>query len=178
MEANEVMLRIVWRHRWLLVITTLLPIAVVLPLRLTQPVTYTATANVQAQVAAPQASTQVVSILSQVSAIATSPAVVQKAIDTAKVDRNAVDVAKNEISATSLDSSAIVAVSVKDPNRQVALRLSKMLASAIVSALNAPGTAASQPIGDADPPGVSARFQTRRPLEPAEHRRTQPLGDD
>ena len=144
MEANEVMLRIVWRHRWLLVITTLLPIAVVLPLRLTQPVTYTATANVQAQVAAPQASTQVASILSQVSAIATSPAVVQKAIDTAKVDRNAVDVAKNEISTTSLDSSAIVAVSVKDPNRQVALRLGKTLASAIVSALNAPGTAASQ----------------------------------
>ena len=143
-EANEVMLRIVWRHRWLLVITTLLPIAVVLPLRLTQPVTYTATANVQAQVAAPQASTQVASILSQVSAIATSPAVVQKAIDAAKVDRNAFDVAKNEISSTSLDSSAIVAVSVKDPNRQVALRLSQKLASAIVSALNAPGTAASQ----------------------------------
>jgi capsular polysaccharide biosynthesis protein len=143
-EANEVMLRIVWRHRWLLVITTLLPMAVVLPLRLIQPVTYTATANVQAQVAAPQASTEVTSILSQVSAIATSPAVVQKAIDAAKVDRNAVEVAKTEISSTSLDSSAIVAVTVKDANRQVALRLSQTLASAIVGALNAPGTAASQ----------------------------------
>ena len=143
MEANEVMLRIVWRHRWLLVITTLLPMAVVLPLRLTRPVTYTATANVQAQVAAPQASTQVASILSQVSAIATSPAVVQKAIDAAKVDRNAVDVAKSEISSTSLDSSAIVAVTVKDPDRQVAVRLSQTLASAIVATLNAPGTAAS-----------------------------------
>lgn len=144
MEANEVMLRIVWRHRWLLAIMVLLPMAVVLPLRLTQPVEYTATANVQAQVAAPSASTQVSSILSQVSAVATSPAVVQKAIDAAKVDLNAVEVAKHQISSTSLDSSAIVAVTVKDPNREVAVRLSRALASAVVGALNAPGTAASQ----------------------------------
>ena len=143
-EANEMMLRIVWRHRWLLAITILLPMLIVLPLRLAQPVTYTATADVQAEVAAPSASTQVTSILSQVSAIATSPSVVQKAIDAAKVDRNAVDVAKHQISATSLDSSAIVALTVKDPNRQVAVRLGQALATTVVAALNAPGTAASQ----------------------------------
>lgn len=144
MEGNEVMLRIVWRHRWLLVVMVLLPIALVLPWRLTQPVTYTATADVQTQAAAPSASTQVSSILSQVSAIATSPAVVEKAIHGARVDRNAVDVAKHQISTASLDSSAIVAVTVKDPDRQVAARLSQALAGAIVGALNAPGTAASQ----------------------------------
>ncbi len=144
MEGNEVMLRIVWRHRWLLVIMVLLPISVVLPWRLTQPVTYAATADVQTQASAPTASTQVSSILSQVSAIATSPAVVEKAIHGAKVDRNAVDVAKHQVSTASLDSSAIVAVTVKDPDRQVAARLSQALAGAIVGALNAPGTAASQ----------------------------------
>jgi capsular polysaccharide biosynthesis protein len=118
--------------------------AVVLPWRLTQPVTYAATADVQTQAAAPSASTQVSSILSQVSAIATSPAVVQEAIHGAKVDRNAVDVAKRQVSTATLDSSAIVAVTVKDPDRQVAARLSQALAGAIVAELNAPGTGASQ----------------------------------
>jgi capsular polysaccharide biosynthesis protein len=143
-EGNEVMLRIVWRHRWLLVIMVLAPIALVVPLRLAQPVDYTATADVQTQSAAPSASTQVSSILSQVSATATSPAVVQKAIDAAKVDRNANDVAKHQVSSASLNSSGIVAVTVKDPDRQVAAQLSRALAAAVVDALNAPGAAASQ----------------------------------
>ena len=69
---------------------------------------------------------------------------VQKAIHGAKVDRNAVDVAKRQVSTASLDSSAIVAVTVKDPDRQVAARLSQALAGAIVAELNAPGTGASQ----------------------------------
>jgi capsular polysaccharide biosynthesis protein len=70
--------------------------------------------------------------------------VVEKAIHGAKVDRNAVDVAKDQVSTASLDSSAIVAVTVKDPDRQVAARLSQALAGAVVGALNAPGAAASQ----------------------------------
>lgn len=144
MEANEVMLRIVWRHRWLLVILVVLPIAVILPSRLAQSVSYSATADVQTQAQAPSASTQVSSILSQVSATATDPAVVQKAIDAAKVDRNAIKVAKHQVSTTSLDSSGIVAVTVKDPDRQVATQLSRALAGAVVAALNAPGTAANQ----------------------------------
>jgi capsular polysaccharide biosynthesis protein len=143
-EGNEVMLRIVWRHRWLLVLMVVLPIVVVLPLRLGQSVNYTATADIQTQAVVPSASTQVSSILSQVSAIATSPAAVQKAIAAAKVDRNAIDVAKHQISTSSLDSSGIVAVTVKDPDRQVAAKLSRALAGAIVETLNAPGTAASQ----------------------------------
>ena len=144
MEANEVMLRIVWRHRWLLVILVVLPIAVVLPMRLAQSVSYSATADVQTQAAAPSASTQVASILSQVSATATNPAVVQRAIEAAKVDRNAIDVAKHQIGTSSLDSSGIVAVTLKDPDRQVATRLSQALASAVVDALNAPGTASNE----------------------------------
>lgn len=144
MEANEVMIRIVWRHMRLLVIMVLLPIAVLLPLRLAQPVNYAATADVQTQASAPSASTQVSSILSQVSAIATNPAVVQNAIDAAKVDRSAVDVAKHQISTASLNSSGIVAVTVKDPERRVAARLGSALAAAVVAALNAPGSATRQ----------------------------------
>jgi capsular polysaccharide biosynthesis protein len=143
MEGNEVMLRIVWRHRWLLVVMVVLPIAIVLPWRLGQSTNYTATADIQTQPTAPSASTQVSSILSQVSAIATSPAAVQTAIADAKVDRNAIDVAKHQISTASLDSSGVVAVTVKDPDREVAAKLSRALSSAIVNTLNSPGTSAN-----------------------------------
>ena len=143
-EANDVMLRIFWRHRRLLIILVLVPMVVVIPLRLMQPVKYSATANIEATSTAPSADTQVLSILSQVTAVATSPQVVQKAINGAKVDRNALDVAKHEITATSLNSSAVVAVTVTDPNRQVAVRLGQSLANAIVVALNAIGTESNQ----------------------------------
>ena len=73
-EANDVMLRIFWRHRRLLIILVLVPMVVVIPLRLMQPVKYSATANIEATSTAPSADTQVLSILSQVTAVATSPA--------------------------------------------------------------------------------------------------------
>ena len=52
--------------------------------------------------------------------------------------------AKHQISTASLNSSGIVAVTVKDPERRVAARLSSALAAAVVAALNAPGSATSQ----------------------------------
>jgi capsular polysaccharide biosynthesis protein len=143
-EANDVMLRIVWRHRWLLIVMVVLPIAAIVPFRLTQPVSYAATSNIEAQLAAPSADTQAVSILNQVSAIATSPQVVQKAINAANVDRNAVDIAKHQITTTPLGSSAVVSVTVNDPDRSVAVDLSRALATVVVGELNAPGAASSQ----------------------------------
>jgi capsular polysaccharide biosynthesis protein len=143
-EANDVMLRIVWRHRWLLIVMIVWPIAFIIPFRLAQPVTYAATSDIQAQLTAPTADTQAVSILNQVSAIATSPEVVQKAINAAKVDRNAVDVAKHQITTTPLGSSAVVTVTVNDPNRVVAAQLSRALGNIVVGELNAPGAASSQ----------------------------------
>jgi len=142
-EASEAVRRIFWRHRWLLIILALIPAAVVAPLRLAQQVSYAATANIQAQAAAPDADTQVLAILSRVTAVATSPQVVQQAITAAAVDRNAVFVARHEITATSLSSSAIVAVTVTDTSRSVAIRLSLSLADSIVKVLDALGTQSS-----------------------------------
>jgi len=71
-EANEAMRRIIWRHRWLLIVFLIAPVALIVPLRLAQPVTYVATANIQAQGTPPQVDTEVSAILSRVSAIATS----------------------------------------------------------------------------------------------------------
>jgi capsular polysaccharide biosynthesis protein len=142
-EANEAMRRVFWRHRWLLIALLLIPVAAVAPLRLTQPETYAATASIQAQAAAPDADTQVTAIMSRVTAVATSPTVVQGAIKTAGVNRNALDVARHEIAVTSLSSSAIVIVTVTDPSRPVAIRLARSLANAVVNVLNRLGTQSS-----------------------------------
>jgi hypothetical protein len=137
------MRRIFWRHRWLLIALLLIPVAAVAPLRLTQPETYAATASIQAQAAAPDADTQVTAIMSRVTAVATSPTVVQGAIKVAGVNRNALDVARHEIAVASLSSSAIVIVTVTDPSRSVAIRLSRSLATAVVNVLNGLGTQSS-----------------------------------
>ncbi len=139
MEASEAVRRIFWRHRWLIVVLTLVPVMLVAPWRLAQPVTYAATADVQAQAAAPDADTQVLAILSKVTALATSPQLVGSAITQAKAGRNPLYVARHEVSATSLGSSAVVAVTVTDPSRPVAVRLARSLAALIVTALNTVG---------------------------------------
>lgn len=144
MEANEAMRRIFWRHRWLLIAFVLIPVAAIAPLRMHQPVTYAATASIQAQAAAPDAETQVVAILSRVTTVATSPAVVQKAINAAGADRSAIDVARHEIAVTSVSSSAIVTMTVTDPSRQVAVSLVRSLAINVVNVLNGLGTQSSQ----------------------------------
>lgn len=143
MEANEAVRRIFWRHRWLLIACLIIPVLIVVPLRLTQPVKYAATADIQAQGTPPQVDTEVSAILSRVSAIATSPAIVQHAINVAGVNRNAVYVARHEVSTTTLSSSAIVALTVTDPNPTVAVRLAKTLSDAVVSGLDGVGIQSS-----------------------------------
>jgi hypothetical protein len=136
--------RIFWRHRWLLIASLLIPVAVIAPLRLTRPLTYAATASVQAQATTPDADTQVTAILSRVTAIATSPSTVQSAIKAAGVDRNALAVAQHDVAVTSLGSSAIVTVTVTDPSRRAAVSLARSLANDVVKALNGLGSQSSQ----------------------------------
>ena len=108
MESSEAIRRIFWRHRWLLLSLMILAAAAVVPLREHLPVNYTATATIQGQGTTPDAVTQVQAIQSRVSAVATSPAQVQTTITQAKVNRDAVKVARHEISVAPLGSSAIM----------------------------------------------------------------------
>ena len=144
MEANEAMRRIFWRHRWLLIAFLLIPPALMAPFLLAKPVTYAANASIQAQAAAPDADTQVAAILSRVTAVATSPTIVQNAIKAAGLNLNALDVSRHEIAVNSLGSSAVVTLTVTDPSQQVAIRLGRSLASAVVGVLNGLGTQSSQ----------------------------------
>jgi hypothetical protein len=135
-EASETGRRIFWRHRWLLLALMILPAIGVVALRQGQPLTYKATAVVQGQGTTPDTTTQVSAIQSRVAAVATDPAMVQAAITKAKVDRNADQVAKHEISVSPLSSSAIMAITITDKSGPVALALSGTLATAVVNQLN------------------------------------------
>ncbi|MGH3217984.1 MAG: hypothetical protein ACRDPY_04520, partial [Streptosporangiaceae bacterium] len=115
---------------------TILPAVGVFGLKEHQPVTYAATATIQGQGTTPDATTQVTAIQSRVSAVATAPTWVQAAITQANVSRNALQVARHEISVTPLSSSAIMLITVTDPNRQVAIALVGSLATVVVNELN------------------------------------------
>ena len=117
---------------------------------------YAATATIQGQGTTPDAVTQVQAIQSRVSAVATSPAQVQTAISQAKVNRDAVKVARHEISVAPLGSSAIMVLTVTDPSPQVAVALAGSLAKNVVSELNQ--------LGIKDDPELAALSKTNSQL--------------
>jgi capsular polysaccharide biosynthesis protein len=135
-ESSEAIRRIFWRHRWLLLSLMILAAAAVVPQREHQPVNYAATATIQGQGTTPSADTQVQAIESRVSAVATAPDLVHSAISEAKVNRDATQVARHEVSVTSMGSSAILVLKVTDPSPQVAVALAGSLANNVASELN------------------------------------------
>ena len=155
-EASEAARRIFWRHRWLLLILMILPAAAVVPLKEHQVVKYAATATIQGQGTTPDVQTQVQAIQSRVIAVATDPSLVQSALSQAKINRNATDVARHEILVTPLSSSAIMVMTVTDPSSQVALKLARALANAVVDELNQ--------LGIKDDPELAALSKTSSQL--------------
>lgn len=136
MEASETGRRIFWRHRWLLLVLVILPAIGVVVLREGQPVTYAATAVVQGQDTIPDTSTQVSAIQARVASVASDPVTVQAALTQAKVNRDASQVAKHDISVTPMSTSAIMAITVSDKDPQAALAMATSLATAVVNQLN------------------------------------------
>ena len=136
MEGSEAGRRIFWRHRWLLLILMIVPALAVVPLKERQAVTYAATATIQGQGTTPDATTQVTAIQSRVSAVATDPGLVGTVLSQAKVNLNAVQVARHDITVTPLSSSAIMTLTVTNPNPQMAINVAGLLATAVVTQLN------------------------------------------
>ena len=136
MEASETGRRIFWRHRWLLLVLVILPAVGVVVLKQAQPVTYAATTVVQGQGVIPDTTTQVSAIQSRVAAVASDPVTVQAALAKDKVNRDASQVAKHDVSVTPVGTSAIMDITVTDEAPQVALAMSTSLAAAVVNQLN------------------------------------------
>lgn len=143
MESGEALRRVFWRNRWMLAALVVIPCVLVGLYRESQASTYVAKAEIQAQSTAPDASTQVMAILSRVTAVATSPQVVSTAIKNAGVTRDATQVAEHEVATSSFNSSAVVSLSVTDPNRDVAIRLCGALAKEVTNQLNQLGSESS-----------------------------------
>jgi len=151
-EASEAIRRIFWRNRWLLLILVIVPTAVVVAMQEHQPVTYSATANVQGQGITPDTTTQVSAVQSRVTAVATDPAVAGQAITAAGVNSDATQVARHEVSVTPLGSSAVMAITITDRNRPVAVQLARSLAKVVADQLNQ--------LGIKDNPELSALNKT------------------
>jgi hypothetical protein len=156
LEASEAGRRIFWRHRWLLLILTILPVLVIVPLKERQVVNYAATATIQGQGTTPDAATQVTAIQSRVSAVATDPGLVGTVLSQAKINLSAGEVARHDITVTPLSSSAIMKIAVTNTNRQQAVDLAGLLASAVVIQLNN--------LGVKDNPELSALAKTHNQL--------------
>jgi capsular polysaccharide biosynthesis protein len=144
MESGQALKRIIWRYRWLLIALVLVPSILVGLYRESETPAYAAKADVQAQTSEPDAATQVQAILSRVTAVATSPQVVQNAIRSAGVHLNATKVAQHQISTAALNSSAVVTITVTDSSPSVAIRLSRALATQVVDQLNQLGSQTTQ----------------------------------
>jgi capsular polysaccharide biosynthesis protein len=156
LEASEAGRRIFWRHRWLLLILTILPVLAIVPLKERQVATYAATATIQGQGTTPDAATQVTAIQSRVSAVATDPGLVGTVLSQAKINLSAVDVARHDITVTPLSSSAIMKITVTNPSRQQAVDLAGLLANAVVTQLNN--------LGVKDNPELAALAKTHNQL--------------
>jgi len=156
LEASEAGRRIFWRHRWLLLILTILPVLVIVPLKERQVVTYAATATIQGQGTTPDAATQVTAIQSRVSAVATDPGLVGTVLSRAKINLSAGEVARHDITVTPLSSSAIMKIAVTNTNRQQAVDLAGLLANAVVIQLNN--------LGVKDNPELAALAKTHNQL--------------
>jgi len=147
-ESSEAIRRIFWRHRWLLVICMILPAAATALYLEREPVTFTATAQVQGQSTTPDAATQVQAIQGRVAAVATDPAIVQEAMAAAKVGGDAAQVAKHQVTVTPLGSSAVMSVTVTEPSRAAAVRLDRALATAVVDHIDELGTTNNPALSD------------------------------
>ncbi len=135
MEANEALARIGWRHRWVLLACVGIALLIVVPTRLRSPVSYSASARIQVQSAAPDVDTQAAALLSRTLAVASSPTVVATALQAAGVHLDPQKVAR-QVSVTSLGSSAVDVITVHDANGPTAVAIASALAQATVDQMN------------------------------------------
>lgn len=140
MEASELLRRIFWRHRVLLLVCLLLPVIVAVPYLHVKAGTFTATAQVQGQGATPQVATEVQAIQGRVSAVATSPGTVQQALARTNLRLDPTQVARHDVKVTPVGSSAVMQIAVTAGSRSTAITLATALANVTVTDLNELGT--------------------------------------
>ena len=138
MEIDEVIARLTRRYWPVLLVTILSPILVVGILVSEKPKQYTAQARVAVSAAVPKSAAEAAGLVSQVDALATSHDLVARALEAAVGSPDYADlVAANDVSVTGNGTSAIVTISVSNPDADTAMRITNALASEVNDAFNA-----------------------------------------
>jgi capsular polysaccharide biosynthesis protein len=137
-ELNEAIDRIV-RHHWKLISACVvfgLAVALIVPDAST---TYTASARVVLNVPDPTTVSEAAAVADMARAIATGPQTVGDALRSAGLTDDPVSFAKNNVSVSSLGSSGVLQVSVKEAHPAVAQTLANALSDALVKAPTSAG---------------------------------------
>jgi capsular polysaccharide biosynthesis protein len=144
MELNEAFRRIVVGHLRLLVPFVLLPVLGIGWLAMTARTEYAASARIQASSATIGSDTEADSVLNRVRGVATSTAILAKALDTAHVaDRSVADIS-SEVTVSRLGSSPLLDITVTDSSAAVAHDVSDGLANSVVDFLTVDGSQQAQ----------------------------------
>jgi capsular polysaccharide biosynthesis protein len=133
MELNEAARRIFGTHLRLIALWVILGFFVGALLHAGNERTYTATTRLVLDTPDARDRSDSTAIADMAKAIATSPSLVRGALDDAHITtRNPVDVARHHVSVTALGSSAVLDLSVSDPNRRVAAAVANTLAARVI----------------------------------------------
>lgn len=139
MTIDEILRRIVKGHLRTILTCVLLPVAIVALLYLRTPTTYVAQVRLQTTSTAPASSTEADGLSSRVLAIATTPNIVQSALQQAGEPdgaQHAIDIAAHHVTAERLGESSVVVLSVLDQNADVATRTVGSLATGVSEFMN------------------------------------------
>jgi capsular polysaccharide biosynthesis protein len=133
MELNEAARRIFGTHLRLIAVWVIFGFVAAALLHAGNERTYTATTRLVLDTPDARDRSDSTAIADMAAAIATSPAEVRGALEDAHITtRDPVDLARHHVSVTALGSSAVLDLSVSDPNRRVAAAVSNTLAARII----------------------------------------------
>jgi capsular polysaccharide biosynthesis protein len=136
MTLQEIFQRIIRAHLLLIGICALVPVVLVVGLAQRQSAPYTGSVRIQVNSSAPASTTEADALSSRVLALATTPTLVEKALQQANIDLSASNVAQHHVTATRLGESPVVDVAVTLPSKQEARALSAALVEQVVAFIN------------------------------------------
>jgi capsular polysaccharide biosynthesis protein len=136
MTLQEIFHRVVRGHLLAIVVCMLLPLLVVVLFEQRQAPAWQGSVRIQVVSSAPVSTTEADAVSSRVLALATTPALVSRALADAGLTGDATAVAQHHVSASRLGESSVVDVVVTESSSALARRLASSLVSQVVAFMN------------------------------------------
>ena len=162
MELDEVVGRVLGRHKVLVTVCVVLGLLVALGLQWGHKPLYAASARLVIGTQDATSSAQAQALADTVHALATGTTTVAAALDQIGVDRNPVTVANDHVQVQALGSSAVVELTVTDRDSKVAVELAGALAQEVVDTrIEGAQAAVTQTLSDLDTQIASLQGQIK-----------------